>query len=189
MEFAYNNSFQATIGMAPFEALYGKCCRSPVSWDEVGEQRLMDPELVQSTNEAIQKIRSRMQTTQSRQKSYADVRRKDLEFNVGDKVFLKVAPMKGVLRFERKGKLSPCFVGSFEILERIGPVAYRLALPPSLSVVHDVFHVSMLRKYVPDPSHVVDYEPLEIHENLSYTEQPVEVLAREVKMLRNREIP
>ncbi|TYK23807.1 pol protein [Cucumis melo var. makuwa] len=155
-------NFQATIGMTPFEALYDKCCRSPVSWDE---------------------------TTQSRQKSYADVRRKDLEFNVGDKVFLKVEPMKGVLRFERKGKLSPRFVGSFEILERIGPVAYRLALPPSLSVVHDVFHVSILRKYVPDPSHVVDYEPLEIDENLSYTEQPIEVLVREVKMLRNREIP
>ncbi|KAL0539922.1 hypothetical protein IC582_024143 [Cucumis melo] len=189
MEFAYNNSYQATIGMAPFEALYGKCCRSPVCWGEVGEQRLMGPELVQSTNEAIQKIRSRMHTAQSRQKSYADVRRKDLEFEVGDKVFLKVAPMRGVLRFERRGKLSPRFVGPFEILERIGPVAYRLALPPSLSTVHDVFHVSMLRKYVPDPSHVVDYEPLEIDENLSYVEQPVEVLAREVKTLRNKQIP
>ncbi|KAL0539787.1 hypothetical protein IC582_024005 [Cucumis melo] len=189
MEFAYNNSYQATIGMAPFEALYGKCCRSPVCWGEVGEQRLMGPELVQSTNEAIQKIRSRMHTAQSRQKSYADVRRKDLEFEIGDKVFLKVAPMKGVLRFERRGKLSPRFVGPFEILERIGPVAYRLALPPSLSTVHDVFHVSMLRKYVPDPSYVVDYEPLEIDKNLSYGEQPVEVLAREVKTLRNKEIP
>ncbi|KAL0556899.1 hypothetical protein IC582_005416 [Cucumis melo] len=168
MEFAYNNSYQATIGMAPFEALYGRCCRSPVCWGE---------------------IRSRMHTAQSRQKSYADVRRKDLEFEVGDKVFLKVAPMKGVLRFERRGKLSPRFVGPFEILERIGPVAYRLALPPSLSTVHNVFHVSMLRKYVPDPSHVVDYEPLEIDENLSYVEQPVEVLAREVKTLRNKEIP
>ncbi|KAL0561626.1 hypothetical protein IC582_002066 [Cucumis melo] len=186
MEFAYNNSYQATIGMAPFEALYGKCCRSPVCWGEVGEQRLMGPELVQSTNEAIQNIRSRMHTAQSRQKSYAD---RDLEFEVGDKVFLKVAPMRGVLRFERRGKLSPRFVGPFEILERIGPVAYRLALPPSLSTVHDVFHVSMLRKYVPDPSHVVDYEPLEIDENLSYTEQPVEVLAREMKTLRNKEIP
>ncbi|KAL0559074.1 hypothetical protein IC582_003663 [Cucumis melo] len=189
MEFAYNNSYQATIGMAPFEALYGKCCRSPVCWGEVGEQRLMGPELVQSTNEAIQKIRARMHTAQSRQKSYADVRRKDLEFEVGDKVFLKVAPMRGVLRFERRGKLSPRFVGPFEILERIGPVTYRLVLPPSLSTVHDVFHVSMLRKYVPDPSHVVDYEPLEIDENLSYVEQPIEVLAREVKTLRNKEIP
>ncbi|KAL0548949.1 hypothetical protein IC582_013427 [Cucumis melo] len=188
MEFAYNNSYQATIGMAPFEALYGKCCRSPVCWGEVGEQRMLGPELVQTTNAAIQKIRARMLTAQSRQKSYADVQRKDLEFEVGDMVFLKVAPMKGVLRFEKKGKLSPRFVGPFEILERIGPVAYRLALPPSFSAVHDVFHVSMLRRYVADPTHVVDFEPLQISENLSYEEQPVEILARKVKKLRSREI-
>ncbi|TYK29813.1 pol protein [Cucumis melo var. makuwa] len=150
--------YQATIGMAPFEALYGRCCRSPVCWGE------------------------------SRQKSYADVRRKDLEFDVGHMVFLKVAPMKGVLRFEKKGKLSPCFVWPFEILERIGPVAYRLALPPSFSTVHDVFHVSMLKKYVADPTHVVDFEPLQISENLSYEEQPVEILVREVNRLRNRGI-
>ncbi|KAL4021044.1 hypothetical protein IC575_019833 [Cucumis melo] len=158
MEFAYNNSYQATIGMAPFKALYGRCCRSLVCWGE------------------------------SRQKSYADVRRKDLEFDVGDMVFLKVAPIKGVLIFKKKGKLSPRFVGPFEILERIGPVAYRLALPPSFSTVHDVFHVSMLRKYVIDPTHVVNYEPLQINENLSYEEQPVEILAREVKVLHNRGI-
>ncbi|XP_031742217.1 uncharacterized protein LOC116404122 [Cucumis sativus] len=96
--------------------------------------------------------------------------------------------MKGVLHFEKNGKLSPRFVGSFEIIERIGVVAYRFTLPPSLSAVHNVFHVSMLRKYVTDPSHVVDYESLEIDENLSYIEQPVEILAREVKMLRNRGI-
>ncbi|TYK26660.1 pol protein [Cucumis melo var. makuwa] len=162
MEFSYNNSFQPTIVMAPFETLYGKCYRPPICWDKVGDQR---------------------------QKSYANVRRKDLEFDVGDKVFLKVAPMKGVLRFEKKGKLSTCFVKPFEILERIGPVAYRLALQPSLCVVHDMFHVSMLRKYVTDPSHVVDYEPLVIDENLSYAEQSVEIMAKEVKMLRNRGIP
>ncbi|KAL0554093.1 hypothetical protein IC582_008004 [Cucumis melo] len=189
MEFAYNNSYQATIGMAPFEALYGKCCRSPVCWGEVGEQRMLGPELVQTTNAAIQKIRARMLIAQSRQKSYADVRRKDLELEVRDMVFLKVAPMKGVLRFAKKGKLSPRLVGPFEILERIGPVAYRLALPPSFAPVHDVFHISMLRKYVADPTHVVDFEPLQISENLSYEEHPVKVLAREVKKLRSREIP
>ncbi|KAA0056645.1 ty3-gypsy retrotransposon protein [Cucumis melo var. makuwa] len=152
------------------------------------EQRMLGPELVQTTNVAIQKIRARMLTAQSRQKSYADKRRKDLEFEVGDMVFLKVAPMKGVLRFEKKGKLSPRFVGPFEILERIGPVAYLLALSASFSTVHDVFHVSMLRKYVADPTHIVDFEPLQISENLSYGEQPVEILAREVKKLRSREI-
>ncbi|KAL0537554.1 hypothetical protein IC582_026533 [Cucumis melo] len=188
MEFAYNNSYQATIGMVPFEALYGRCCRSLVCWGEVGEQSLLGPKLVQITNAAVQKIRVCMLTTQSRQKSYVDVQCKDLEFDVVDMVFLKVAPMKGVLRFEKKGKLSPRFVGPFEILERIGPVAYRLALPPSFSSVHDVFHVSMLRKYVADPTHVVDFEPLQINENLSYEEQPIEILAREVKRLRNRGI-
>ncbi|KAA0032712.1 ty3-gypsy retrotransposon protein [Cucumis melo var. makuwa] len=146
MEFAYNNSYQATIDMTPFEALYG------------------------------------------RQKSYADLHRKDLEFDVGDMVFLKVAPMNGVLRFEKKGKLSPRFVGPFDVLKRIGLVAYRSALPPSLSAVHDVFHVSMLRKYVVDPTHVVDFEPLQLSGNLSYEEQPIKILAREVKRLRNRGI-
>ncbi|TYJ98690.1 putative polyprotein [Cucumis melo var. makuwa] len=137
-------SFQATIGMAPFEALYGKCCRSPFSWNEI-----------------------------------------DFEFEVGDKVFLKVAPMKGVLRFEKKGKLSPRFIGLFEILKRVGSMAYCLALPSSLSTVHNVVHVSMFRTYVTNPSHVVDYETLKIYGNLSYAEQPVEILAKEVKMLRN----
>ena len=129
-----------------------------------------------------------MRTAQSRQKSYADVRRRNLEFEEGDPVFLKVAPMKGILRFGRKGKLSPRFIGPFEILERVGSVAYKLALPPSLSSVHDVFHVSMLRKYIPDPTHVIDYKPLEIEENLSYQEKPIKILAREVKALRNRSI-
>ncbi|KAA0047016.1 pol protein [Cucumis melo var. makuwa] len=144
--------YQATIGMAPFKALYGRYCRSPVCWGEVGEQRMLGPELVQTTNAAIQKIRA--------------------------------PPMKDVLKFEKNGKLSPRFVGSFEILELIGPVVYRLALPPTFSAVHDVFHVSVLRKYVADSTHVVDFEPLHINENLSYEEQP----AREVKMLRNKGI-
>ncbi|KAL0549340.1 hypothetical protein IC582_013821 [Cucumis melo] len=127
-----------------------------------------------------------MLTAQSRQKSYADERNKDLEFDVKDMVFLKVEPMKGVLRFEKKGKLSPRFVGPLEILEWIGPVAYCLVLPPVFSAVHDVFHVSILRKYVADPTHVVDFKPLKINDNLSYEEQPVKILVREVKMLRNR---
>ncbi|KAA0046171.1 pol protein [Cucumis melo var. makuwa] len=171
-------SYPATIGMVPFEALYGRGCGSPVCWGEVGEQRILGPELVQTTNAAIQKIKARTLTPQSIHKSYANERRKDLEFDVGDMVFLKVAPMKGVLRFEMKGKLSSRFVGPFEILERIGPVAYSLVLPPSFSAIHDVFHISMLEKYVADLTHVVDFEPLRINENLRYEEHPVEILAR-----------
>ena len=134
--------------------MYEKWCRSLLCWDEVGERKLVGPELVCITNEAVQKIRTRMRTAQSRQKSYANVRRRNLEFEEGDLVFLKVAPMKGVLRFGRKWKLSPRFIRPFKILERIGSVAYKLALPPSLSSVHDVFHVSMLRKYITNPTHV-----------------------------------
>ncbi|KAL5542399.1 hypothetical protein UlMin_010109 [Ulmus minor] len=128
-------------------------------------------------------------TATNRQKSYVDRRRRPLEFQVGDLVFLKVAPMKGVMRFGKKGKLSPRYIGPFEILERIGKVAYKLALPSELSTVHNVFHVSMLRKYISDPSHVLESEPIEIREDLTYEEQPVQILDRKDKALRNKVIP
>ena len=115
--------------------------------------------------------------------------RRNLEFTEGDKVFLIVAPMKGVTRFGKKGKLNPRFIGSFEILERIGPVAYRLALPPELANIHDVFHISMLRKYVPDPSHVIHYEPLRLQGDMAYEEVPVMILDRKIKELRTKHIP
>ncbi|KAJ4717010.1 Retrotransposon protein, putative, Ty3-gypsy subclass [Melia azedarach] len=189
VEFAYNNSYQSTIGMAPYEALYGRKCRSPVHWDEVGERKVLGPEIVQKTCEVIEKIRERMKVAQSRQKSYADNRRKSLEFAVSDKVFLKVAPMKGVMRFGKKGKLSPRFIGPFEILERIGDVAYQFALPPSLSGVHNVFHVSMLRKYIPSSEHVIRYELLHLREDLTYEETPIQILDRKEQVLRTRNIP
>ena len=119
----------------------------------------------------FRKIRARMRTAKSRQKSYADVRRRSLEFEIGDPVLLKVTPMKGVLRFRRKGKLSPKFIGPFEILERVGPIAYKLALPPAHLGVHDVFHMLRLRKYITDPIHEIDYEPLQLNEDLSYEEK------------------
>ena len=189
IEFAYNNSYQATIGMAPYEALYGRKCRSPVHWDEVGENKLVGPEMLEQTTEAIKKIRARMKASQNRQKSYADKRRRPLEFQVGDKVFLKVSPMRGVMRFGKKGKLSPRYTGPFEILERIGVVAYRLALPPSMSHLHDVFHVSMLRKYVEDSSHVLPVHEVEVSENVQYEEPAVAILDRKEKVLRNKVIP
>jgi hypothetical protein len=130
IEFAYNNSYHSSIQMAPYEALYGRKCRSPICWEEVGERKLLGPELVQMSTEKIKLIREWLKTAQSRQKSYADRRRRDLEFHIGDFVFLKVSPFSGVKRFEKKGKLSPRFVGPFEILEMIGTVAYRIALPP-----------------------------------------------------------
>ncbi|RVW68715.1 Transposon Tf2-2 polyprotein [Vitis vinifera] len=185
VEFAYNNSFQASIGMAPFEALYGRKCRSPICWNDVEERILLGPELVQLTVEKVALIKERLKVAQSRHKSYVDHRRQDLEFEVGDHVFLKVSPMKSVMRFRRKGKLSPRFVGPFEILERVGILAYKVALPPSLSKVHNVFHVSTLRKYIYDPSHVVELEPIQIFEDLTYEEVPVQIVDVMDKVLRH----
>ena len=189
MEFSYNNSYQASIGMAPFEALYGRKCRSPVCWDEVGEATLLGPELVRMTTEKIQTIRQRIKTSQDRQKSYADLHRKDVEFDIGDHVLLRVAPWKGVTRFGKRGKLNPRFIGPFLILDRVGTVAYRLALPPSMSRVHNVFHISMLRKYVEDPNHIIELEPDEIAEDLTYEEVPVQILDKKEHILRSKVIP
>ena len=142
--------------MAPYEALYGRPCRSPLCWTEVGESSIRGPDLVRDTSEKVSLIRQHLLTAQSRKKSYTDARRRPLEFEVGDHVFLKVIPKRGVVRFGKREKLSPSFIGPFEILERVGTVAYQLVLPPSMSGVHEVFHVSMLRKYTLDPPHVVD---------------------------------
>ena len=154
-EFAYNNSYQASIGMAPYEALYGRPCRSPLCWAEYEDRITLGPDYLRETSEAVRIVRERLKTAQSRQKSYADRRRRPLEFMVGDFIFLRVSPMRGVTRFGIKGKLAPRFTGPFEITERVGPLAYRLDLPQLLSNVHNVFHVSMLRKYEPEPSQVI----------------------------------
>ena len=161
-EFAYNNSYQASIQMTPYEALYGRLCKSPICWTEVGESSITGPDMIRDTFEKVSLIRQHLLTAQSRQKSYADVRRQPLEFEVGDHVFLKVMPKRGVVRFGKRGKLSPRFIGPFEILEMVGIVTYRLALPPSMSSVHEVFHVSMVRRYTPYPAHVVDWERLRL---------------------------
>ena len=173
MKFAYNNSYQASIRMAPCEALYGRPCRSSLGWTEVGERSITGPALIKDTSKKVSLIRQRLLTAQSRQKSYADVRRRPLEFEVENHAFLKVMPKRGVVRFGKRGKLSPRFIRPFEILERIGTVAYRLALPPSMSSVHEVFHVSMLRKYIPDPAHVVDWGQIEVDTDGTFEEGPV----------------
>ena len=189
MEFAYNSSYHSSIDMAPYEAIYGKQCRSPLCWSEVGERRLIGPELVQLTAEKVDVIRERLKTAQSRQKSYTDRRRKDLEFQVDDWVFLKLSPWKGVVRFGKRGKLSPRFIGPYQIVERVGPIAYRLDLPSELAKVHDVFHVSMLRKYIADPSHVLSEQPITLRDDLAYEEEPVQILDRREQQLRNKVIP
>ncbi|KAG8479786.1 hypothetical protein CXB51_029317 [Gossypium anomalum] len=188
IEFAYNNSYQSSIKMAPYEALYGRKCRTPLYWTELSERKIHGVDLIRETKEKVKVIRDSLKAASDRQKSYADLKRKEIEFQVGDKVFLKVSPWKKVLRFGRKGKLSPRFIGPYEIIERIRPVAYRLALPPELDRIHNVFHVSMLRRYRSDPSHVISPTEVEIQPDMTYSEEPVKILARETKELRNKKI-
>ncbi|GJT14907.1 putative reverse transcriptase domain-containing protein [Tanacetum coccineum] len=174
VEFLYNNSYHTSIKAAPFEALYGRKCRSPICWAEVGDRQLTGPEIIHETTEKIVQIKSRIQAARDRQKSYADVRRKPLEFQIGDKVMLKVSPWKGVIRFGKRGKLNPRYIGPFKIIDKVGTVAYRLELPEQLSRVHSTFHVLNLKKCMVD--------------KLYFIEEPVEIMDREVKRLKKSRI-
>ncbi|GJZ65795.1 putative reverse transcriptase domain-containing protein [Tanacetum coccineum] len=184
VEFSYNNSYHSSVRCAPFEALYGRKCRSPIMWAEVGEGQLIGPELVQETTEKISQIKDRLKAARDRQKSYADKRKKPLEFSVGDYVLLKVSPWKGVVRFGKKGKLAPRFVGPFEIIEKEGLVAYRLDLPEELIGVHDTFHLSNLKKCLADPTLQVPLDEIRVDAKLNFVEEPVEILEIEFKKLK-----
>ncbi|GJY33474.1 putative reverse transcriptase domain-containing protein [Tanacetum coccineum] len=189
VEFSYNNSYHASIKAAPYEALYGQKCRSPVCWSEVGDSQLTGPELIRDTTEKIVQIKNRLLTARSRQKSYADRRTKPLEFEVGDMVLLKVSPWKGVVRFGKRGKLSPRYIGPFKILARVGPVAYTLELPEELKGIHSTFHVSNLKKCLAEGDIVVPMDEIQLDDKLHMIEEPVEVVDREVKRLKQSRIP
>ncbi|GJU42316.1 putative reverse transcriptase domain-containing protein [Tanacetum coccineum] len=189
IEFSYNNSYHTSIKPAPFEALYGRKCQSPVCWAEVGDAQLTGPEIVRETTEKIIQIKHRLQASRDRQKCYADKRRKPLEFQVGDKVMLKVSPWKGVIRFGKRGKLNPRYIGPFKILAKVGTVAYRLELPEKLSRVHSTFHVSNLKKCLSDEPLAIPLDEIHIDEKLNFIEEPVEIMDREVKRLKQSRIP
>nr|GEY10494.1 putative reverse transcriptase domain-containing protein [Tanacetum cinerariifolium] len=160
VEFSYNNSYHKSIKCVPFEALYGQ------------------------TMEKIMQIKESLKMMRDCQKSYANKRRKPLELKVGDQVLLKVSPWKGVVRFCRKGKLAPRYMGPFEIVERVGLVSYRLRLPQELSCVHDVFHVSNLKKCIADTDLQVPLEEIKVDDKLYFVEEPVEIVDRQVKKLK-----
>ena len=187
VEFAYNNGYHSSIGMAPFQALYGRPCRTPLSWDSLEDRILLGPEMLRDMEQQVVRIREHLTTAQDRQKKYADAHRTDKQFAVGEKVFLRVRPRKSPIRYGKGSKLAPRFVGPFEILERIGPVAYRLALPPSLARIHDVFHVSVLRQYIPDVVHVLDWNALQVEDGQLALE-PVRILEQRELTLRGRTI-
>ena len=148
-------------------------------WTELSEKKIIGPDLIQEIKEKVKMIRERLKVATNRQKSYANMRRKDIRYEIGEKVFLKVSPWKKVMKFGKKGKLSPRFIEPYEVIEKVGPMVYRLSLPLELEKNHNVFHVSMLRRYRPDPSHIVSSETIELRPNLMYEEELVDILALE----------
>nr|GFA39105.1 reverse transcriptase domain-containing protein [Tanacetum cinerariifolium] len=170
VEFSYDNSYHASIKAAPFEALYGRKCRSPVCWIEVGEAQILSPELIQETTEKIVQIKQRMQAAHDRQKSYTDLKRKPMEFQVGDKVMLKVSPWKGVVHFGKQGKLNTRYVGPFKVLERVRDVAYKLDLLEELTRVDNTFHLN--------PRYVGPFNVLERVGDVAYKIDLPEYLSR-----------
>nr|GFB69168.1 putative reverse transcriptase domain-containing protein [Tanacetum cinerariifolium] len=189
VEFSYNNSYHASIKATPFEALCGRKCHSPVCWTKVGEAQILGPELIQETIEKIIQIKQRMQAARDRQKIYVDMKRKPMEFQVGDKVMLKVSPWKGVERFGKRGKLNPRYVRPFIVLDRVRDVAYKLDLPQELSRVHNTFHVSNLKKCHADEPLAVPLDGLHVDDKLYFVEEPVEIMDLEVKRLKRSRIP
>ena len=188
IEFSYNNSYYSSIGMAHFEALYGRRSRSPVGWFGVGESSILVLEIIDEAMEKMKMIRDRFATAYSRKKSNGDNRKRDLEFEVGYQVYLNISPMKGVMIFGKKGKLSLKYIALYDIVQRVAHVAYVLKLPNYLAYVHPLFHALMLKKYLRDPKFILPIKGLGVDEYLSYEEVPVEIYDRHVKRLRNKEV-
>nr|GEZ52446.1 putative reverse transcriptase domain-containing protein [Tanacetum cinerariifolium] len=179
-----NNSYHTSIKAAPFEVLYGRKCRSPICWAEVRDSQLTGLEIIYETTEQIVHIKSCIQAAYDRQKSYADVRWKLLKFQVGDKVMLKVSPWKGVIRFEKRRKLNPRYIGPFKIIAKVGTVAYRLELLKKLSKVHSTFYVLNLKKCLVDEPLAIPLDEIQVEDKLHFIEEPVEIMDREVKRLK-----
>jgi len=188
VEFTYNNNYHASIRMAPYEALYGRRCRTPLCWYRDGEAFVLGLEFLQQTTNKVKLIQKQMRATQNRQKSYADKRRWPLEFEEGDHVFLRVTPTTGIRRVLKSRKLTPRFIGPYHITRRIGTMAYEIALPPHLANLHNVFHASQLRKYIASPDHVLESDEVQVREDLTIPVGPVRILDTQVKQLRGKEL-
>jgi hypothetical protein len=174
--------------MTPFEVLYGCRCHTPLNWIEPGEKVIFGPNLVEEAEATIRRIQDNLKAAKSRQETYANKRHRPLELKVGNHVYLRVSPMKGVKRFGVKGKLAPRYIGPFPILKKCGTVAYKLDLPPSLAGVHDIFHVSQLKKCLKAPMDVVLPEVTPLKVDLSYPEHPTKVLVQKDRVTRRKTI-
>jgi hypothetical protein len=174
--------------MAPFEMLYGRRCRTPLFWNKTGERIVFGPDILEEAEKQVHMVKENLCVTQSRQKSYANHTRRELSFDVGDFVYLKVSPTRGLRRFKVRGKLISRFIGPFKILERRGAVAYQLELPPELSDVHNMFHVSQLRNCLRMPEEQIPMEDLDAKEDLSYQEYPLRILETSERVTRNKKI-
>jgi hypothetical protein len=188
VEFSYNNSYQESLKMAPFEALYGRQCRTPLNWIEPGEKAIFGPDIVVEAEVTVRRIQENLKAVKLHQESYANKRCRPLQFEVGDHVYLKISPMKGVKRFGVKGKLSPRYIRPFSILEKCRKVAYKLELPSSLAGVHDIFHVSQLKKCLKAPVDVVLPEVAPLETNLTYPEHPIKILDQKSCVTRRKTI-
>jgi hypothetical protein len=187
-EFSYNNSYQESLKMAPFEALYGCKCRTMLNWIEPGEKAIFVPDIVDEAEAMVRRIQENLKAAKSHQESYANKRRQPLQFEIGDHVYLKVSPMKGMKRFGVKGRLSPRYIGPFPILEKCGKVAYKLELPPSLAGVHDIFPVSQLKKCLKAPVDVVLSEVAPLETDLTYPKHPFKILGQKSRVTRRKTI-
>jgi hypothetical protein len=185
-EFSYNNSYQESIKISPFETLYGRPCHTPLSWSESGEKVIFGPDIMTEAEEKVKQIQANILAVQSRQKSYIDKRRNPLEFKVGDHVYLQVSPMKGVRCFDIKGKLAPRYIGLYPIIDKYGPTPYQVELPVKLSGVHNEFHVSQLKRCLKPPTDMVIEGTIPLEPDLAYKAYPIKILNQQDRVTRNK---
>jgi hypothetical protein len=185
-EFSYNNSYQESIKVSPFEALYGRPCRTPLSWFESSESVIFGPDIVTEAEEKVKQIQANILVAQSRQKSYADKRRSPLKFEVDDHVYLQVSPMKGIRHFGIKGKQAPRYIGLYPIIDKYGLTSYQVKLPAKLSGVHNVFYISQLKRCLKPPTDVVIEDTIPLKPDLTYKAYPIKVLDQKDRVTHNK---
>eukprot|EP00253_Pinus_taeda_P021571 PITA_21571 len=182
VEFAYNNGYHTSIQMSPFEVLYGRKCQTPSNWSGPEDKLKLGPEMLQEMEDMVKKVRANLKAAQDRQKNFADRKRRFKEYQVGDYVYIRIQARKSTLQWSSCAKLAARYFGSFQVLARVGPVAYQLALPSHIRI-HNVFHVSMLKKYVYDPKHVIKWQNIRVEPEGEVLVEPLSILdKREVQL-------